>query len=45
MIGVDENDNKPKPKDAYHDNMDNFNFIIIIISTLNNEDTYMMLRM
>ena len=34
MIGVDENDNKPEPKDASHDNMDNFN-----------EDTYMMLRM
>ena len=25
MIGVDENDNKPEPKDASHDNMDNFN--------------------
>ena len=25
MIGVDENDTKPEPKDASHDNMDNFN--------------------
>ena len=25
MIGVDENDSKPEPKDASHDNMDNFN--------------------
>ena len=25
MIGFDENDNKPEPKDASYDNMDNFN--------------------
>jgi len=25
MIGVDENNNKPKPEDASHDNVDDFN--------------------
>ena len=25
MIGVDENDNKPKPEDASHYNVDDFN--------------------
>ena len=25
MIGVDENDNKPEPEDASHDNVDDFN--------------------
>ena len=25
MIGVDENDNKPEPEDASHDNVNNFN--------------------
>ena len=25
MIGVDENDNKPEPKDATHDKVDDFN--------------------
>ena len=24
MIGVDENDNKPEPEDASHDNVDDF---------------------
>ena len=26
MIGVDENDNKPEPEDASHDNLDDFNY-------------------
>ncbi len=25
MIGVDENNNKPEPEDASHDNVDDFN--------------------
>ena len=25
MIGVDENDNKPEPEDASHENVDDFN--------------------
>ena len=25
MIGVDDNDNKPEPEDASHDNVDDFN--------------------
>ena len=25
MIGVNENDNKPKPEDVFHDNVDDFN--------------------